>query len=85
MKYRAAFFVVARVNGRPNPAIYWDELPRAPIRNAEYVVRLDRLPGGEHLLEQSLAQLFATYQTLKKRGKLPPRWEPPKPVAAVPT
>jgi hypothetical protein len=83
---RACFFVVARQFGRSTPMIFWDELPKAPIRNLEYVLRLDVLPNAVALVNASLKQLFATYLALKTRGKLPPRWEPPKPVAAaVPT
>jgi hypothetical protein len=74
---RALFFVVSRLHGRPTPALYWDELPRAGVRNLDYIVRLDQLPNGPQLVAQSLAQLFAVYQHLKRRGKLPPRWEPP--------
>jgi hypothetical protein len=77
MTDRAAYFVVATVMGRSTPAIYWDELPRAPIPHLEYVTRLDALPNGKAMLAASLAQLFAVYRVLKKRGKLPPRWEPP--------
>ena len=76
MTDRAAYFVVARRMGQPTPMIFWDELPKAPIRGLEYVVRLDELPNGGALVRASLAQLFAVYQLLKKRGKLPPRWEP---------
>jgi len=80
MTDRAAFFVVALdLFGREVPAIYWDELPKAPIRRMTYVVRLDTFPNAEKLLAASLAQLFEVYQQLKRRGKLPPRWEPPKP------
>ena len=80
MSERAAYFVVSRSMGREVPAIFWDELPREPIRNLIYVVRLDQLPNAADLLRASLGQLFAVYQHLLKRGKLPPRWEPPKPV-----
>jgi hypothetical protein len=59
--------------------LFWDELPRSPIRNLEYVLRLDVLPNATRLVNASLGELFATYQALKARGKLPPRWEPPKP------
>jgi hypothetical protein len=76
---RACFFVVARIMGKSTPMIFWDELPRAPIRNLEYVLRLDVLPNGVALVNASLKQLFATYSMLKARGKLPPKWEPPKP------
>lgn len=76
---RACFFVVAKVMGKSAPMIFWDELPKAPIRNLEYVLRLDVLPTGVALVNASLKQLFATYLALKMRGELPPRWEPPKP------
>ncbi len=77
MTDRAAYFVVAQVMGRSTPAIYWDELRRGGVPHLEYVTRLDALPNGKELLAAPLAQLFAVYQVLKKRGKLPPRWEPP--------
>jgi hypothetical protein len=76
---RAAFFVVTRWLGREMPAIYWDELPRAPIHNLVYVVRLDTFPNGDKLVDAPLADLYAVYTMLKRKGKLPPRWEPPKP------
>lgn len=80
MTDRPAYFVITRGElAREIPAIYWDELPKAPIRNLIYVVRLDTFPNGHKLLQASLAQLYATYVQLKERGKLPPRWEPPKP------
>ena len=76
---RACYFVVARVLGREVPALYWEELPRAPIRNLTYVVRLDQLPNAEALglCNANLWELFRVYQHMKARGKLPPRWEPP--------
>lgn len=74
---RAAYFTVALVLGREVPAIWWDELPRAPIRDLVYVVRLDQLPHGEALCAAPLCDLYAVYCHLKKRGKLPPKWEPP--------
>lgn len=74
---RPAYFVVQRRYGREVPSIYWDELPRDPVRFLVYVVRLDQLPGGEALLRAPLDQLFRYYQILKAVGKLPPRWEPP--------
>lgn len=77
MTDRPAYFVVALRLGRPTPMLFWDELPSTPIRGLEYVVRLDTFPNGAELVRASLAQLFAVYQVLKKRGKLPPRWEPP--------
>lgn len=75
---RPAYFVVQRRYGEEVPAIYWDELPRDPVRFLVYIVRLDQLPGGEALLRAPLDQLFRYYQILKAVGKLPPRWEPPK-------
>lgn len=72
---RPCYFVVARLMGRPAPMLYWDELPREPIRHLEYVVRLDELAPS--LVTSPLADLFAVYLRLKKLGKLPPRWEPP--------
>jgi hypothetical protein len=82
MTDRAAFFVVALdLAGRETPAIYWDELPRTPIRRMTYVVRLDQLPNAEALglCHANLWELFKVYRHMKARGKLPPRWEPPKP------
>jgi hypothetical protein len=80
MSRRPCFFVVALdYVGRPQPALYWDELPRTPIRRMVYVQRLDLFPNADKLMSASLEQLFETYQRLKRRGKLPPRWEPPKP------
>lgn len=74
---RPAYFVVSRELGRETPIIYWDELPKAPIRNLVYVQRLDQFPNGADLVRAPLANLFAVYQLLKKRGKLPPQWQPP--------
>ena len=74
---RPAYFVVARRDGREVPAIYWDELPQQPIRNLVYLVRLDVLPNGPALVAAPLADLYAVFCHLRKRGKLPPRWEPP--------
>jgi hypothetical protein len=79
MTDRAAYFVVQRLYGREVPAIYWDELPKAPLRALVYIQRLDLFPNGAQLVKASLADLFAVYQMLKRKGKLPPRWEPPKP------
>jgi hypothetical protein len=79
MTDRAAYFVVQRLYGREVPAIYWDELPKAPLRALGYVVRLDTFPNGAQLVKASIADLFAVYQMLKLKGKLPPQWEPPKP------
>lgn len=70
---RPCYFVVA---GRV-PMLYWDELPREPIRGLEYVVRLDQLPDGDRLAQTPLNQLYGTYRALRRRGTLPPRWEPP--------
>jgi hypothetical protein len=84
MTARPAFFIVTRQYGRETPAIFWDELPRAPIRNLVYVQRLDLFPNGADLVRAPLAQLFAVYQHLKAREKLPPRWEPPKPKKEAP-
>lgn len=72
MTNRPAYFVISRVLGRLTPAIYWDELPRAPIRNLEYVTRLDLLPP-EHLLrlEVPLARLSEIYAMLLAAGQLP--------------
>jgi hypothetical protein len=79
MKYRPCFFVVALDSfGREQPALYWDELPRAPIRRLIYVQRLDLFPNAEQLMSASLERLFDVYRRLKARGKLPPRWEPAK-------
>jgi hypothetical protein len=80
---RPAYFIVTRnVLGAEVPAIYWEELPRQPIRHLVYIQRLDLFPNGEDLCRASLGQLFDVYQMLKRRGKLPPRWEPPKPKKA---
>jgi hypothetical protein len=77
---RPAYFIVQRINGGGEvPAIYWDELPRAPLRNLIYIQRLDLFPNGAALVRASLNDLYAVYRMLKARGKLPPRWEPPKP------
>ena len=76
---RPCFFTVQVILGREVPLIYWDELPRTPIRNLVYVVRLDEMPHAERLCNSSLSQLYAVYRHLKQRGQLPPRWEPPKP------
>ena len=76
---RPAYFVVQRLYGREVPAVYWDELPREPLRGLVYVQRLDLFPNAERLCAASLDQLFAAFLHLRKRGKLPPRWEPPKP------
>jgi hypothetical protein len=84
---RPAYFVVTRINGGGEvPAIFWDELPKAPIRNLVYVQRLDLFPNAAALVNAPLSQLFAVYEFLKARGKLPPRWQPPpRPKAASPT
>lgn len=75
---RPAYFVVSRIMGRPQPAIYWDELPRTPIRNLDYVVRLDQLPNADKLVNAPLVELFAAYLSLRAKNALPPRWEPPQ-------
>ena len=81
---RRAYFTVALVNGREVPALWWDELPRAPIRHLRYVVRLDQLPNAEALLRAPLGHLYEVFCVLRRRGKLPPRWEPPPRPAAAP-
>ena len=84
MAERACFFTVERIQGREVPHLYWDELPhRRPIRNLVYVVRLDQLPNGSLMIHRPLKDLYSVYQHLQRRGKLPPRWEPPKPGAAA--
>lgn len=76
---RPCYFVVA---GRA-PMLFWDELPRTLPRGLEYVVRLDLLPDGERLTRTPLRQLYGTYRALRRKGTLPPRWEPPpRPPAA---
>jgi hypothetical protein len=78
MTTRPAYFVVTRdYFGRETPALYWDELPERGIRRLVYLQRLDLLPNAAALCGASLDQLFTVYQFLQKRGKLPPRWEPP--------
>ena len=72
---RPAYFVVQRVMGRETPAIYWDELPREPIRNLVYVTRLDVLPGAKSLSGEPLTWLYRLFCQLRRQGKLPPRWE----------
>lgn len=84
MTDRPAYFVVQRIMGRETPLIFWDELPKAPIRNLVYIQRLDLFPNGADLVRAPLGNLFAVYQHLKARGKLPPRWEPPKPKKEAP-
>ena len=80
MSTRPCYFVVALDHtGREQPSLYWEELPRTPIRRMTYVLRLDEQPNGERMVRTPLADLFSVYQHLKRRGKLPPRWEPPKP------
>lgn len=73
-----AYFIVATRHGREYASISHDELP-AKIRNLVYVVRLDVLPNAAELVRASTGQLYAVYCRLRDRGKLPPRWEPPKP------
>lgn len=79
---RAAYFTVSRRLGREQPAIWWDELPRMPIRDLVYVIRLDQFPNADQLVTASLDQLYAVFCALRKKGKLPPRWEPPPPVTS---
>lgn len=79
---RPCYFAVQRIMGLEMPTLYWDEPPRSPIRNLVYIVRLDTLPNGHALVEAGLTKLFTVYQRLKASGKLPPRWEPPKPQTA---
>lgn len=79
---RPAYFVVTRQLGRETPAIYWDELPRSPLRNLVYVQRLDLFPNAAELVEAPLDRLFAVFLRLRRMGKLPPGWEPPKKEAA---
>ena len=74
---RPAYFVVSLLNGRETPAIYWDELPRAPIPRLVYVLRLDQQPNAKALCEANLAKLYAVFCHMRKRGKLPPKYEPP--------
>lgn len=77
MADRAAYFVVHRLLGRSVPTIFWDELPREPIYQLEYVVRLDALSEDNLLrLHVPLNRLAEIYATLNAAGKLPPRWEP---------
>jgi hypothetical protein len=73
---RPAYFVVQRFFGHAHPVIYWDELPRQPLRHLEYIVRLDQFPNGELLVETTLDQLMRLYTFMKARGTLPPRWDP---------
>jgi hypothetical protein len=81
---RPAYFVVQKTDLGLRPALYWDELPREPLRNLDYVVRLDQLPGGDVLVKQPLSQLFGVYLHMKRHGTLPPRWQPPKRPPAEP-
>lgn len=78
---RPAYFVVRRHQGQEIPEIYWDELPRPEVRrlwDLVYILRLDEQPDAETVVNAPLGKLFATFQMLRRRGKLPPRWEPPK-------
>ena len=77
MTGRACYFTVERHMGKERPQLYWDELPRAPIRNLVYVLRLDTLPNGERMTRAQLSALYAVFCRLREQGKLPPRWEPP--------
>ena len=72
---RPCYFTVERILGRQVPKLYWDDLPRTPIRGLEYVVRLDQLPNGSLWQHRPLKDLLAVYQHLKRLRKLPPRWE----------
>lgn len=87
MSERPAYFVVQKFAGLERPAIYWDELPREPLRNLVYVVRLDQLPGATSLTGQPTTWLYRVFCHLRRKGMLPPRYEPPprktaeKPVA----
>jgi hypothetical protein len=84
MTERTLFFVVSRLHGRPIPALYWDELPRAGVRNLDYVVRLDQLPPDSLLrLDVPLARRLALYTVLHEAHRLPPRWKPPAKKAAT--
>jgi hypothetical protein len=83
---RAVYFTVVTYNGREQAAKYWGELPRSPIRNLVYVLRLDQLPGGDKMALAPLDQLYRTFCAMRERGNLPPRWQPPpKPPAEKPT
>jgi hypothetical protein len=42
------------------------------------------LPNGEQLVAAPLSDLFAVYCVLKRKGKLPPRYEPPRPNSETP-
>lgn len=79
---RPAYFVVRRRYGREVPEIYWDELPREPLRGLVYVVRLDQLPGAASLTGQPTTWLYRLFCQLRRQGKLPPRWVPPPPKQA---
>lgn len=77
MSERPAYFVVQKIAGLERPAIYWDELPREPLRNLVYVVRLDQLPGAASLTGQPTTWLYRVFCHLRRQGTLPPRYEPP--------
>jgi hypothetical protein len=81
---RPCYFVVAQWLGREVPQLFWDELPREPVRNMIYVMRLDQHPDAERLCATDVAQLYDTFCHLRHAGKLPPRWEPPKRPSAEP-
>jgi hypothetical protein len=75
------WFLVRQHNGRESPALYFDFLPADLTRKLPrderpviiYGLRLDRLPEGERLAAMPLADLYALYQRLKARNKLPPQ------------
>jgi hypothetical protein len=75
---RPAYFIVQKTDLGLRPTIFWDEMPRERPRGIEYVVRLDELPGGDKLVERPLSELFGVYLQMKRRGNLPPQWQPPK-------
>jgi hypothetical protein len=83
---RPTYFVVAKRHGIEHAEVYFDELPRAPIRGLVYVVRLDQLPDAERWLRLPVRALYRTYHALAERGTLPPRYEPPsrKPAGNTP-
>ena len=88
MTDRPAYFVVRRHQGQEIPEIYWDELPRAEHRrlwDLVYILRLDEQPNAATLVNAPLEKLFATFKMMRMRGKLPPRWEPPKPKPTTPS
>jgi len=47
---RPCYFVVALDHtGREQPSLYWEELPRTPIRRMTYVLRLDECFCGSRI------------------------------------